>query len=378
MEKTNNYKKTNFSKNDKSFNKDFKKNKFEKGSFGNNSDSRKPKNDSFDKKPKTDRFDRQPKSDNFDRKPKTDRFDRQSKTDSYDRKPRTDRFDRQPRNDNFDRKPMKQNFENREPDEDDDDLNGFVPNRKNIFNEGLQLEGRNAVLEALNSDRDIDKIWVKKGEIEGTLRVIKAKAYERNIVLQEVSIHKLDEIAMTHNHQGVIAMCPAKEYCTVDDILDKAKANNEPPFIVILDGVTDTHNLGAIIRSANCAGVHGIIIPKRRAAGLTGIVSKTSAGAIEHVLIAKVTNIKNTVTELQEKGVWIYTADMEGQPVYKTDFKGAVGLVLGDESEGVSQIVQKASDFKVQIPMYGEISSLNVSVAGSVLMYEVVRQRKFN
>lgn len=261
--------------------------------------------------------------------------------------------------------------------EDEDDLNGFVPNKRNIFNEGLQLEGRNAVLEALNSGRDIDKIWVKKGEVEGTLRLIKSKAYDRNIVLQEVNINRLNEIAMTHNHQGVIAMCPAKDYCSIDDILDKAKEKNEHPFIIILDGVTDTHNLGAIIRTANCAGVHGIIIPKRRAAGLTGIVSKTSAGAIEHVLISKVTNIKNTIVELQQKGVWIYAADMEGTPLYKTDFKGAVGLVLGDESEGVSDIVMKASDFKVQIPMYGEISSLNVSVAGSVFMYEVVRQRNF-
>lgn len=270
--------------------------------------------------------------------------------------------------DKFDKNDVKNNS---------DDLNGFIPNKRNIFNEGLQLEGRNAVLEAINSGRDIDKIWVKKGEVEGTLRLIKSKAYERNIVLQEVNINRLNEIAMTHNHQGVIAMCPAKEYCTIDDILDKAKQKGEEPFIIILDGVTDTHNLGAIIRTADCAGVHGIIIPKRRAAGLTGIVSKTSAGAIEHVLISKVTNIKNTINELQEKGVWIYSATMDGTPIYKTDMKGAVGLVLGDENEGVSQIVQKASDFKIQIPMYGEISSLNVSVAGSVLMYEVVRQRKF-
>lgn len=279
------------------------------------------------------------------------------------------RDDDRPKKD-YDERP-KRNYDN------DDDLNGFVPNRKNIFNEGLQLEGRNAVLEALSSDRDIDKIWVKKGEIEGSLRVIKSKARDRNIVVQEVSINKLNEIAMTHNHQGVIAMCPAKDYCEIDDILAKAKEKNEDPFIIILDGVTDTHNLGAIIRSANCAGVHGIIIPKRRAAGLTGIVSKTSAGAIEHVLISKVTNISRAIEELQQKGVWIYCATMGGTPLYDTDLKGAVGLVLGDESEGISKIVEKASDFAVQIPMYGEISSLNVSVAGSVLMYEVVRQRKF-
>ncbi len=288
------------------------------------------------------------------------------RTNSRDKKP----F-KKPRNDDFKQKnkPMHERS--------DDELNGFKPNKKNIFNEGLQLEGRNAVLEAINSNRDIDKIWVKKGEVEGSLRLIKSKAYERNIVLQEVNVNKLNEIAMTHNHQGVIAMCPAKEYCSIDDILNKAKEKDESPFILILDGVTDTHNLGAIIRSADCAGVHGIIIPKRRAAGLTGIVSKTSAGAIEHVLISKVTNIRNTVEELKEKGVWIYSADMTGDPIYKCDFKGAVGLVLGDENEGVSQIVQKASDFKVSIPMYGDISSLNVSVAGSVLMYEVVRQRKF-
>lgn len=286
-------------------------------------------------------------------------------------------YEKNTRNSANDKPTYEKSTRNNDKFENDDDLNGFVPNRKNIFNEGLQLEGRNAVLEALNSDRDIDKIWIKKGEIEGSLRVIKSKARDRNIVVQEVNVNKLNEIAMTHNHQGVIAMCPAKDYCEIDDILALAKEKGEDPFIIILDGVTDTHNLGAIIRTANCAGAHGIIIPKRRAAGLTGIVSKTSAGAIEHVLISKVTNISRAIEELQQKGVWIYQASMEGAPLYNVDFKGAVGLVLGDENEGISKIVQKASDFSVQIPMYGKISSLNVSVAGSVLMYEVVRQRNF-
>ncbi len=259
-----------------------------------------------------------------------------------------------------------------------DDEEIFKPNRKNIFNEGLQLEGRNAILEALNSDRDIDKIWVKKGEVEGSLRVIKSKARDRNIVVQEVSKSKLDDIAMTHNHQGVIAMCPAKNYVDVDDILSYAEEKNEDPFIIILDGVTDTYNLGAIIRSADAAGVHGIIIPKRRAAGLTGIVSKTSAGAIEHVKIAKVTNIARTVEDLQKKGLWIFCGKMDGQTCYKANLKGAIGIVVGDEGEGVSELVAKKCDFAVKLPMYGQISSLNVSVAASLLMYEVVRQRNFN
>ncbi len=254
----------------------------------------------------------------------------------------------------------------------------FTPNRKNIFNEGLQLEGRNAVLEALNSERDIDKIWVKKGEVEGSLRVIKSKARDKNIVVQEVSKSKLDDIAMTHNHQGVIAMCPAKNYVDVDDILNYAKEKGEDPFVMILDGVTDTYNLGAIIRSADAAGVHGIIIPKRRAAGLTGIVSKTSAGAIEHVKIAKVTNIARTVEDLQKKGLWIFCGKMDGQACYKANLSGPIGIVVGDEGEGVSDLVIKKCDFAVKIPMYGQISSLNVSVAASLLMYEVVRQRNFN
>ncbi len=246
---------------------------------------------------------------------------------------------------------------------------------KNIYQKGLQLEGRNAVLEALNNDREIDKIWLKKGEVEGSLKLIKSKAYEKGIVVQEVSKNKLNEIAMTHNHQGIIATCPSHNYCEVSDILDYAKSKNEDPFILILDGITDTHNLGAIIRSAESFGVHGIILPKRRSATLTGIVSKTSAGAIEYMKIAKVVNVTRTIEQLQKEGLWVYCADMGGEPIYNTKLTGPVCLVVGSEGEGVSRLVKEKSDFTVNIPMYGKISSLNASVATGVALYEVSKQR---
>ncbi|MFV0502887.1 MAG: 23S rRNA (guanosine(2251)-2'-O)-methyltransferase RlmB [Lachnospirales bacterium] len=250
-------------------------------------------------------------------------------------------------------------------------------NFKEIINEGLQLEGRNAVLEALNSDRQIDKIWFKKGEIEGTLKLIKAKAKEKNIVVQEINKYKLDEISNSHNHQGVIAICPVKEYVEVDEILELAKVRNEDPFIIILDGITDTHNLGAIIRSANAAGAHGIIIPKRRAATLSGIISKTSAGAVNYMLVSRVTNIGNTIDELKRKGIWVHCGTMDGIPYFKSDLTGPVALVIGDEGNGISKLVEKKCDTKISIPMYGEVASLNASCASSLLLYEVVRQRNF-
>ncbi len=240
-----------------------------------------------------------------------------------------------------------------------------------------QLEGRNAVLEALRSDRQIDKILFKKGEIEGTLKVILAIAKEKKIVVSETSKMKLDEISTTNNHQGVIAYVPSAKYYEVEDILDYAKSKNEPPFVIILDEITDPHNLGAIMRTAEVAGVHGIIIPKRRSVSLTSVVSKTSAGAIEYMRVAKVTNINQTIKQLKDAGLWIACADMDGTDYFKSDLKGALGVVIGNEGSGVSRLVKENCDFKIKIPMYGKISSLNASVAASLIMYEAVRQKHF-
>lgn len=247
----------------------------------------------------------------------------------------------------------------------------------NIEEEGLQLEGRNAVLEAIHSDKQIDKIWLKKGGVEGTLKVIKAKAKEKNIVVIETDKKKLDFMAKSHNHQGVICICPFKPYVSVDEILAYAKSKNEDPFIIILDGITDTHNLGAILRTADITGVHGVIIPKRRAATLTSMVAKTSQGAINYVNVARVTNINNTISYLKDKGVWIFGSFMDGEPCYNTNLKGPIGVVIGDEGKGISPLTEKECDVKISIPMYGHISSLNASVAASVLMYEVIRQRNY-
>lgn len=266
------------------------------------------------------------------------------------------------------------------------DLNrkkGFIKNKneglryKIDYNEGLQIEGRNAILEALNNDRTIDKIYLKQGEIEGSIKVIIAKSKEKGIVIQEVSKLKLDEMSQSYNHQGVIAMCPAHEYVDVSDILNIAKKKNEDPFIIILDNIKDPHNLGAIIRTAECCGAHGIIIPKRRAVGITGVVSKVSAGAIEYTPVAKVTNISQVIDNLKKEGLWIVAGETHGKPYFKGNLKGAIALVIGSEDEGISKLVSKKCDFSVKIPMYGEISSLNASVAAGLLMYEVVRQRNF-
>jgi len=245
------------------------------------------------------------------------------------------------------------------------------------YNEGLQLEGRNAVLEALNNNRTIDKIYIKQGEVEGSIKVIIAKAKEKGIVIQEVNKLKLDEMSQSYNHQGVIGMCPAHEYVEVSDILAIAKKKGEDPFIVILDNIKDPHNLGAIIRSAECCGAHGIIIPKRRAVGITGVVSKVSAGAIEYLPVAKVTNIAQVIENLKKEGLWIVAGETHGKPYFKGNLKGAIALVIGSEDEGISKLVSKKCDFSVKIPMYGEISSLNASVAAGLLMYEVIRQRNF-
>ncbi len=244
--------------------------------------------------------------------------------------------------------------------------------------DSLKLVGRQAVLEALNHDKPIDKILIKSGEIEGTLKVVVAKARDRGIPVKEVSRVKLDEMTFHANHQGVLALCPAAAYSTIDDMLELAKKKGEQPFIIVLDEITDPHNLGAIIRTAEAASAHGVIIPKNRAAGLTFTVSKTSAGALNHVPVAKVTNITQAIDELKKKGLWVYCADMNGEPIFKTDFKGAVALVIGNEGAGVPRLVREKCDFVVNIPMYGKIGSLNASVAAGVLMYEVVRNRRFN
>ncbi len=240
-----------------------------------------------------------------------------------------------------------------------------------------QLEGRNAILEALRNGRDMEKLLVIKASAEGTIKRIIAQASKKGVVIQEVSRQKLDELSQTKNHQGVIAIVSAHNYATVGDILENAKSKGEPPFIVVLDGITDPHNLGAIIRSAECAGAHGVIIPKHRSVGLNATVGKTSAGAIEYMPVARVTNIVKTMEQLKKEGLWFACADMKGLDYFDTDMKGAIGIVIGSEGDGVSRLVKENCDFTVAIPMYGKIASLNASVAAGLLLYEVVRQRKF-
>ncbi len=238
-----------------------------------------------------------------------------------------------------------------------------------------KIIGRNPVLEAIRSGRSIDKILVKKGKYEGSIVPIIKKAKDAGIIIQETDKAKLDAVADGGNHQGVIAYVSAYEYSTVKDILDAAKEKSEPPFVIICDRITDPHNLGAILRSANCVGAHGVIIPKRNSVGLNSIVAKTSSGAIEYTPVAKVTNIASTIDELKKEGLWIAAADMDGEEMYKIDLKGALGLVIGSEGEGVGRLVKEKCDFIASIPMSGEISSLNASVAAGVLMYEAHRQR---
>ena len=246
--------------------------------------------------------------------------------------------------------------------------------REREWNEN-QLEGRNAVLEVLRSGRDIEKIMVQKGNVEGTIKRIVAQAAEKGVVIQEVSRQKLDELSQTKNHQGVIAQVAAYEYSTVEDILNKAKEKGEAPFIFLLDDIEDPHNLGAIIRTANLAGAHGVIIPKRRASGLTATVARTSAGALNYTPVAKVTNMAATIEELKKRGMWFVCADMGGEVMYRLNLTGPIGLVIGNEGEGVSRLVKEKCDMTASIPMKGDIDSLNASVAAGVLAYEIVRQR---
>ena len=239
-----------------------------------------------------------------------------------------------------------------------------------------QVEGRNAVLELLESGRDINKILVANGEKHGSIHKILAIAKERKIIVTEIEKNKLNQIAQTPNNQGVIDIVPPYDYCEVEDILDEAKRKNEKPFILILDGIEDPHNLGSIIRTAETAGVHGIIIPKRRAASVNSTVSKVSAGAVEYMKIARVNNINETIRYLKEQDVWICGTDMDTDTIYtKQDYKMPIAIVIGSEGFGMSRLVKENCDFLVKIPMKGRITSLNASVSAGIIMYEVVKNR---
>ena len=237
------------------------------------------------------------------------------------------------------------------------------------------IEGRNAVLEAFRSGKSIDKLYVLDGCQDGPVRSIIREAKKHDTILQFVAKERLAQLSETGKHQGVIAMAAAYEYTTVDDMLELAKSKGEDPFLILLDNIEDPHNLGAIIRTANLAGAHGVIIPKRRAVGLTATVARTSAGALNYTPVAKVTNLVKTMEELKEKGLWFVCADMDGDVMYKVNMKGPIGLVIGNEGEGVGRLVKETCDMTASIPMKGDIDSLNASVAAGVLAYEIVRQR---
>ena len=242
-------------------------------------------------------------------------------------------------------------------------------------NEG-QLEGRNALTEALRSGRTIDKVFIAAGDTDRALQHLAAQAKEAGAVVVPVDRRKLDAMSTTHSHQGVIALAAAREYSTIDDILQEAADRAEAPLIIICDELSDPHNLGAILRSGECAGAHGVIIPKRRSVGLTATVAKASAGAVEYMKVARVTNINSAISELKEKGVWIFGTAAEGSiPMYKADLTVPAAIVIGSEGEGMSRLVQKNCDVTVHIPMKGRITSLNASAAASILLYEAVRQR---
>ena len=246
---------------------------------------------------------------------------------------------------------------------------------KNLDVETLKIEGRNAVIEAFRSGKPIDKVFILDGCQDGPVRTVVREAKKHDTILNFVTKERLDQLSETGKHQGVIAYAAAYEYSEVEDMLALAEERGEDPFIIILDNIEDPHNLGAIIRTANLAGAHGVIIPKRRAAGLTAVVAKTSAGALNYTPVAKVTNIAKTMEELKEKGLWFVCADMGGELMYKMNLTGPIGLVIGNEGEGVGRLVKEKCDFVASIPMKGDIDSLNASVAAGVLAYEIVRQR---
>ena len=239
----------------------------------------------------------------------------------------------------------------------------------------LKIEGRNPVIEAYRSGKTIDKLFVLDGCQDGPVKTITREARKQHTIISYVSKERLDQLSETHHHQGVIAIAAAYDYASVDDILAKAREKGEAPFIFLLDGIEDPHNLGAIIRTANLAGAHGVIIPKHRAVGLTATVARTSAGALNFTPVAKVTNLGAAMDELKKEGLWFVCADMKGKVMYRQNLTGPIGLVIGNEGEGVSRLVREKCDFTASIPMKGDIDSLNASVAAGVLAYEIVRQR---
>jgi 23S rRNA (guanosine2251-2'-O)-methyltransferase len=239
----------------------------------------------------------------------------------------------------------------------------------------MYVAGRNPVMELLKSEKQIDKLYILKGELKGSITKIIGMAKDKKIVIQQVDRVKLDSMSQGNAHQGVVALVTGFDYSSIDDILSAAKKKGEKPFVIILDGVEDTHNLGAVIRTAECAGVHGVIIPKRRSAMVNQTVYKSSAGAVEYMKVAQVNNIVQVMDELKAKGLWLYGADAEAKGLYfKTEMKGAIGIVIGGEGKGLSRLVKEKCDVLVSIPMKGKISSLNAANAASILIYEAVRQ----
>jgi len=241
--------------------------------------------------------------------------------------------------------------------------------------EEFKIEGRNAVIEAFRAGKTIDKVFILDGCQDGPIKTVLREAKKTDTIINFVAKERLDQLSETGKHQGVIAMAAAYEYSDIEDMFKLAEEKGEPPFLVLLDNIEDPHNLGAIIRTANQAGAHGVIIPKRRAVGLTATVAKTSAGALNYTPVAKVTNLAATIEELKERGLWFVCASMEGETMYNLDLKGPMGLVIGSEGEGVSRLVKEKCDFIAKIPMFGNVDSLNASVAMGVLAYEMVRQR---
>lgn len=241
--------------------------------------------------------------------------------------------------------------------------------------EEFTIEGRNAVIEAFRSGRTIDKLYILDGCQDGPILTIKKEVRRKDVPVKYVTKERLDQLSATGKHQGVIAVAAAYEYASVEDILQAARQKQEPPFLILLDNIEDPHNLGAIIRTANLAGAHGVIIPKDRAVGLTATVAKASAGALNYTPVAKVTNLARTIEELKKEGLWFVCADMSGTVMYQLDLKGPIGLVIGSEGEGVGRLVKEKCDMVAAIPMKGDIDSLNASVAAGVLAYEILRQR---
>ena len=243
-------------------------------------------------------------------------------------------------------------------------------------NEESIIEGRNEVIEAFRSGKSVDRLFLLNGSSDGPLMTVKREAKKAGVWIDYVDRQRLDQISVTGKHQGVIAYIAAYKYAELEDVLKRAEERNEDPFLILLDNITDPHNLGAIIRTANMAGAHGVIIPKDRASGLTAVVAKASAGAINYTPVVKVTNLRNTMEELKKKGLWFACADMDGKNMYEQDLKGPIGLVIGSEGSGVGRLLKESCDFTISIPTCGDIDSLNASVAAGVISFEILRQRK--